>query len=115
MRIDGGGPALRGLFLDFGQRIVALRLKDQVPAFLALEPDDEVLLEIVRLTVVEIGDREAETHLDEGAATSTGSGASAETIVAFDQRDVRVAQRVESVDQPVHFGFLAGDISVKVR
>lgn len=33
MRVHGGSPPFRGLFFDFGQRVIALRLKDQVPAY----------------------------------------------------------------------------------
>ena len=54
--VDSIDPPPRSLRLDLLERIVPLRLEDQLDA--VVEPDDEVRHILVRLSIMEVGDPE---------------------------------------------------------
>ncbi len=63
MRVHGGTPALRGCLFDLQERIIALRLQNEITLIRRVQTDDKIGLVIVHLAVMEIWDGEAETGI----------------------------------------------------
>lgn len=67
VRVHGSHPTRRGLLLHFLEPIVPLGLEDRREVRPVAEPDQEIRHVVVRLAVVQVGDRKtAVIVLDEG-------------------------------------------------